>query len=144
MKEDYDIHPYIESIYRFCASKIHDPYDAEDLAGEILLHIMDGMRKYEIDTLEHWIWRVAHNRYARFIAEINQQNVISSEKIMFDLADDLNIEDDFVKSQKQNAVYKTSRSGDGRTTLGPMLHEYIISEAMHALGSFCSFNVVRF
>ena len=38
MKEDYDIHPYIESIYRFCASKIHDPYDAEDLAGEILLH----------------------------------------------------------------------------------------------------------
>lgn len=27
-----------------------------------------------------------------------------------------------------------SRSGDGRTTLGPMLHEYIISEAMHALG----------
>ncbi len=27
-----------------------------------------------------------------------------------------------------------SRGGDGRTTLGPMLREYIISEAMHALG----------
>jgi serine/tyrosine/threonine adenylyltransferase len=27
-----------------------------------------------------------------------------------------------------------SRSGDGRATLGPMLREYIISEAMHALG----------
>src|SRR5690606_20773976 len=27
-----------------------------------------------------------------------------------------------------------SRSGDGRAALGPMLREYIISEAMHALG----------
>ena len=27
-----------------------------------------------------------------------------------------------------------SRSGDGRAVLGPMLREYIISEAMHALG----------
>lgn len=27
-----------------------------------------------------------------------------------------------------------SRSGDGRATIGPMLREYIISEAMHALG----------
>ena len=27
-----------------------------------------------------------------------------------------------------------SRSGDGRAPLGPMLREYIISEAMHALG----------
>src|SRR6478609_1921002 len=27
-----------------------------------------------------------------------------------------------------------SRGGDGRATLGPMLREYIISEAMHALG----------
>src|SRR5699024_8501016 len=27
-----------------------------------------------------------------------------------------------------------SRGGDGRATVGPMLREYIISEAMHALG----------
>ena len=27
-----------------------------------------------------------------------------------------------------------SRGGDGRAALGPMLREYIISEAMHALG----------
>ena len=27
-----------------------------------------------------------------------------------------------------------SRLGDGRATLGPMLREYLISEAMHALG----------
>lgn len=27
-----------------------------------------------------------------------------------------------------------SRGGDGRATLGPMLREYIVSEAMHALG----------
>ena len=27
-----------------------------------------------------------------------------------------------------------SRGGDGRAALGPMLREYVISEAMHALG----------
>ncbi|WP_332525398.1 protein adenylyltransferase SelO family protein [Terrisporobacter sp.] len=27
-----------------------------------------------------------------------------------------------------------SRGGDGRAVLGPMLREYIISEAMHSLG----------
>ena len=27
-----------------------------------------------------------------------------------------------------------SRGGDGRAVIGPMLREYIISEAMHALG----------
>ena len=38
-----------------------------------------------------------------------------------------------------------SRRGDGRAALGPMLREYIISEAMHALGipTSCSLAVVK-
>ncbi|MTV48757.1 YdiU family protein [Heliobacillus mobilis] len=35
---------------------------------------------------------------------------------------------------KGSGVTPYSRRGDGRATLGPMLREYIISEAMHALG----------
>lgn len=35
---------------------------------------------------------------------------------------------------KGSGVTPYSRRGDGRTALGPMLREYIISEAMHALG----------
>ncbi|KOR31721.1 hypothetical protein TI05_11815 [Achromatium sp. WMS3] len=35
---------------------------------------------------------------------------------------------------KGSGITPFSRSGDGRAVLGPMLREYIISEAMHALG----------
>jgi len=35
---------------------------------------------------------------------------------------------------KGSGVTPYSRSGDGRAALGPMLREYIVSEAMHALG----------
>jgi serine/tyrosine/threonine adenylyltransferase len=35
---------------------------------------------------------------------------------------------------KGSGITPYSRGGDGRATLGPMLREYIISEAMHALG----------
>ena len=35
---------------------------------------------------------------------------------------------------KGSGITPYSRSGDGRAALGPMLREYIISEAMHALG----------
>jgi len=36
---------------------------------------------------------------------------------------------------KGSGITPYSRSGDGRAALGPMLREYIISEAMHALGT---------
>src|SRR5690625_1972300 len=35
---------------------------------------------------------------------------------------------------KGSGPTRYSRGGDGRATLGPMLREYLISEAMHALG----------
>ena len=87
-----------------------DPYDAEDLAGEILLHVLDGIRKYRIDSLEHWIWRVAHNRYARYMAARNQSDTVLPEDSLFDLADDLDIEADFVNRQKQSAAYQALMS----------------------------------
>ena len=43
-------------------------YDAEDLASEILCHVLEGLGRYEIESLDSWVWRIAHNRYARFIA----------------------------------------------------------------------------
>ena len=55
--------PYIEPIFRFCFKRISNRQDAEDLASEILCHILDGMNKYKIESLEAWIWRVAHNLF---------------------------------------------------------------------------------
>lgn len=127
MPEAQDIHPFIEPIYRFCASRICNPYDAEDLSGEILLHVLDGLRKYRIDSLEHWIWRVAHNRYARFMAARSRQDKILSEDVMFDLAEDIDIEDDFLNRQKQSAAYQALMS------IGKAYREIAVDYYVHEL-----------
>lgn len=59
--------PYVEPIFRFCCKRLGNRYDAEDLSGEIICHILEGMEKYEVKSLDAWVWRIAHNRYARFI-----------------------------------------------------------------------------
>ena len=43
--EENKILPYIEPIFRFCCRRVSNRYDAEDLAGEIICHILDGMDK---------------------------------------------------------------------------------------------------
>lgn len=59
--------PYIEPIFRFCCKRLKNRYAAEDLLSEIICYIRDGMKKYRIESLNAWVWRIAHNRYARFI-----------------------------------------------------------------------------
>ena len=65
--DENKIIPYIEPIFRFCCKRLSNRYDAEDLASEIICHILDGMNKYQIESFDSWVWRIAHNRYARFI-----------------------------------------------------------------------------
>lgn len=62
-----DVLPCVEPIYRFCCRRLNSRYDAEDLAGEILCAVLEGAAKYEITSLDAWVWRVARNRYARLI-----------------------------------------------------------------------------
>lgn len=86
MDEDKII-PYIEPIFRFCCKRLSNRHDAEDLASEIICHILAGMKKYKIESLDAWVWRIAHNRYARFIDAQNKSRVILTENIsLLDIA----------------------------------------------------------
>ncbi|MBQ9975330.1 MAG: sigma-70 family RNA polymerase sigma factor [Clostridia bacterium] len=79
---------YVEPIYRFCRKRLSDSYDAEDLASDIIYHILDGMNKYNIKSFDAWVWRIAHNRYARFIDQRNKNRMIlSCEDELFEIAD---------------------------------------------------------
>lgn len=59
--------PYIEPIYRFCRKRLASGVDAEDLSQEILLCILQGMKHGDISNMDGYVWRIAHNRYARKI-----------------------------------------------------------------------------
>lgn len=79
--------PYIEPIFRFCCNRLSNRYDAEDLAGEIICHILDGMRRYKIESFDAWVWRIAHNRYARFIdAQNKAQTVLAGDDVFRNIA----------------------------------------------------------
>lgn len=79
---------YIEPIFRFCCKRLSNQYDAEDLASEIICYVLDGIKKYKIDSLNAWVWRIAHNRYAKFIDTKNKtQMVLADNTTLLDISD---------------------------------------------------------
>ena len=98
--DENKIIPYIEPIFRFCCKRLSNRYDAEDLAGEIICHILDGINKYQIESLDAWVWRIAYNRYARFIDTRNKNQVIlSCDDELFDIADYSDSDEDNTREQ---------------------------------------------
>jgi len=96
-KED-EIVQYIEPIFRFCLKRVNNRADAEDLTGEIILHVLDGVRKYSIESFDAWVWRVAHNRYARYCAG---KNKTETDELFEDLL--VNVSDDYVHIDESSA-----------------------------------------
>ena len=98
--DENKIIPYIEPIFRFCCKRLSNRYDAEDLAGEIICHILDGISKYQIESLDAWVWRIACNRYARFIDSRNKnQAILSCDDELFDIADYSDSDEDNTREQ---------------------------------------------
>ena len=58
MREDNELIRFVEPVLRFCLARVSSRSDAEDLAGEIMLHALEGLRKYEVGSLDAWVSRV--------------------------------------------------------------------------------------
>ena len=98
---------YVEPILRFCRKRLSSSQDAEDLAGDIILHVLTGMKKYDIQSLDAWVWRVAHNRYARFIhAQSKSVMVLSGDESVFDVADPTDGEAHVDETDEVQAVFQ--------------------------------------
>ncbi|MBQ8509066.1 MAG: RNA polymerase sigma factor [Clostridia bacterium] len=89
-----DILPYVEPIFRFCCRRLNSRYDAEDLAGEIICHILDGIGRYPIDSPDAWVWKIAHNRYARFIEARRRSAEYSSDADLYEMEDYCQIDEE--------------------------------------------------
>lgn len=106
--DENSILPYIEPIFRFCCKRLANRYDAEDLSSDIICHILDGMKKYRIESLDAWVWRIAHNRYARFIdAQSRNRMLLTEDASLFDAAGrDDGSEDAESTEQEYEAVFR--------------------------------------
>ncbi len=105
MKEK-DIIKYVDPVFKFCCKRISNKHDAEDLASEIMLYVLDVLNKYVIKSLDSWIWRIAHNRYARFINDKNKNPIMLFDNdTLFDIADYTEVDEESTKQQFE-AVFK--------------------------------------
>ncbi len=90
---------FVEPIYRFSCKRLNNRQDAEDLAGEILLYVLDGIGKYKLKSLEAWVWRVAHNRYVHFIREKARRQEVYSDKELKELEDYCQVDEEAVEEE---------------------------------------------
>ena len=110
---DFDILDYTEQIFRFCLKRLHNRTDAEDLSQEILLHILDGMKKTAVKNPHAYVWQIAHNRYARKIDKKSKQNkreFYSGDMFLYSIADNIFIEDEIILRDEYKSVFNALHS----------------------------------
>ncbi|MBQ6265403.1 MAG: sigma-70 family RNA polymerase sigma factor [Clostridia bacterium] len=102
-----EILKYVEPILQFCKKRLNNSHDAEDLAGDIILNVLSGMKKYEIKSLDAWVWRIAHNRYAHFIdADSKNIMILSGDESVFDIADPSDYEAEIDENEEFQMVFR--------------------------------------
>jgi len=99
-----EIAEFVEPIFRFCIKRLNNRHDAEDLASEIMVHILNGVQKYTIDSLEKWVWRIAYNRYARFIDKRNKRSEILQDSF-YDVTSDYDFVNDMLIAQEYQQIF---------------------------------------
>ena len=117
-----DILRFVEPVYRFCLKRLDSHTDAEDLAQEILLCVLQGLRTSRITNLDGYVWRIAHNRYAsRIRRRKTDVTVLCGEEYLFDIpaGPDTPSEDDYP------AVFKALHS------LGNLYRDIVVTHYVH-------------
>jgi RNA polymerase sigma factor (sigma-70 family) len=107
---DKEILKFIEPILHFCIKGLNNLHDAEDLTSEIIVHVLSGIRKYEIESLEKWIWSIAHNRYSKFIDKRNKTYNVEVENDYEEIADTYDFVDKLIISDNYHNIFKALHS----------------------------------
>lgn len=105
-----DILKFIDPVFRFCLNRLNNYHDAEDLASEIILHVIDGFGKYEIQTLDGWVWKIAHNRYARLINKRNNSPLMVSDDVLTTFTQYDDSFENIIHNEEYNSVFKALHS----------------------------------
>lgn len=66
--QEYYCHEYLNKVYYFCLKKTGSEAEAADLSSDISLQIMQALeRDVKPERFAAWVWRIARNRYARWV-----------------------------------------------------------------------------
>ena len=83
-----DIEKYVRPVYGYCLRRLNNVFDAQDLAQEILFEIFRSLPDTDVRNPEAWVWRIAHNRYARFLNG-RRRDLVSMNDLQIEAVDDI-------------------------------------------------------
>ena len=80
-----DVEKYVNSIFAYCIKRTRNLDDAEDLTQDIICEVLRAAAQTEIKTFDAWLWKVAHNRYARYLNGKKHQYISIYENGLIDM-----------------------------------------------------------
>ncbi len=97
---------YLEKIFYFCLRKTGNESEAEDLAGDISVDILSALnRGAEVRSFAAWVWKIARNRYAKWVEVKNAlPNAADIDEIVELLPDGGDTEGEFILSEDKNLL----------------------------------------
>ncbi len=98
---------YADKIFAFCKKRLSSIDAAEELAQDILTELSAGLEKYEVKNINAWVWRIARNRYARYISKECISHVTFEE---CGVLEDIAAEEKEDRSEKLKAISAAVRS----------------------------------
>lgn len=113
----------MQPIFYFMLKKTSNHYEAEDLTQEVMCEILNALeRGTEPYDFNAWVWRIARNRYARWVGRKNDKKYLSISDFTDNLVDDVDMSEDLVLSE--NLTYLRRELSLLRSDYSKIIAEY--------------------
>ena len=97
----------MKTIFAYALSRVSHKEDAEDLAGDIILAILESSSKIrDPDAFFGYVWAIAANTYKKFQRRRARTSGTVSADEDFDIADDTDIAGDVIRSEETRILYR--------------------------------------
>jgi len=83
-----NIEKYVDSIFAYCLKRTNNIDDAQDLSQDIICEVLRAAAHTEIKTFEAWLWKIAHNRYVKYLNGRKRRHISIYENDLIDTLTD--------------------------------------------------------
>lgn len=93
---------YMDQLFYFCLKKTGNSWEAEDLAADIALCVVNELRRGVVPLqFPAWVWRIARNRYSTWAAgkHKREKRMVCEDVADLPLAADMQIEEEYIRRE---------------------------------------------
>ena len=96
----------MKTIYAWALSRVSDKADAEDLAGDVMVAVIENAHRLRCDdAFFGWFWQIARNTYASFLNKRAKETTVDCDSVP-EIADAETPENAAVRKETTSALYR--------------------------------------